>query len=483
MTLELSRTQGVPFKFRGIGRRRQYAFVPQLFGIFTLFLLSGYALFGRGFAYIGVPPIFVGEVGLCLAAATFVAGFHRALWQTSLTWLLVAFMLWGAACTVPYVDEYGLDALRDAAVWAYALYAIAVATALLRLNAIEKVIEFYGSGLRVFLILAPILFAVFFFFGSALPRWPWGPIGGVTIINVKVGDLAVHYSGVFVFILLGLLATRMQPAWISLWLAGVAPVAMLGRAPMLTVALVVFAFAVIRPTLKYYYVVMLALFLLFVFYAGNIDLGVEMGHRQISIDQLWMNLQSIFAPSERLELDLEWTKRWRELWWQKIIDYTVLGDYFWMGKGFGINLADADGFQVAIDHSLRSPHNVHMAILARSGIPGMVLWIALQFAWALGLFLNYLKDQRAGRLRLAKIEIWVLLYWLAFIINGTFDVFLEGPQGGIWFWSVFGFGLALMAGREKWTASAGAGVLAAARPPDRPIGSGGRKIRWRPLRW
>jgi hypothetical protein len=30
------------------------------------------------------------------------------------------------------------------------------------------------------------------------------------------------------------------------------------------------------------------------------------------------------------------------------------------------------------------------------------------------------------------------------MVNATFDVYLEGPQGGIWFWCVFGFGIALM---------------------------------------
>lgn len=28
------------------------------------------------------------------------------------------------------------------------------------------------------------------------------------------------------------------------------------------------------------------------------------------------------------------------------------------------------------------------------------------------------------------------------MINASFDILLEGPHGGIWFWSVFGFGLA-----------------------------------------
>jgi hypothetical protein len=35
-------------------------------------------------------------------------------------------------------------------------------------------------------------------------------------------------------------------------------------------------------------------------------------------------------------------------------------------------------------------------------------------------------------------------YWAAFLINATFDVFLEGPMGGIWFWSVFGTGIACL---------------------------------------
>jgi len=40
-----------------------------------------------------------------------------------------------------------------------------------------------------------------------------------------------------------------------------------------------------------------------------------------------------------------------------------------------------------------------------------------------------------------RVDIWILAYWMAFLVNATFDVFLEGPQGGIWFWSIFGFGI------------------------------------------
>ena len=62
-----------------------------------------------------------------------------------------------------------------------------------------------------------------------------------------------------------------------------------------------------------------------------------------------------------------------------ILDYTAFGDHFWTGKGYGINLADSDGFQVVWEGSpLRSPHNSHLTFLARSGVPGLALWALLQ---------------------------------------------------------------------------------------------------------
>ena len=44
---------------------------------------------------------------------------------------------------------------------------------------------------------------------------------------------------------------------------------------------------------------------------------------------------------------------------------------------------------------------------------------------------------------LANVNLWVLAYWMAFIVNMSFDVYLEGPQGGIWFWCLIGFAIAL----------------------------------------
>jgi hypothetical protein len=37
--------------------------------------------------------------------------------------------------------------------------------------------------------------------------------------------------------------------------------------------------------------------------------------------------------------------------------------------------------------------------------------------------------------------IWFIIlaiYWVAFMVNASFDVYLEGPTGGIWMWTVYG---------------------------------------------
>ena len=58
-----------------------------------------------------------------------------------------------------------------------------------------------------------------------------------------------------------------------------------------------------------------------------------------------------------------------------------------------------------------------------------------QFAHALADFV------RAHQTWAAPI-VFLLAYWAAFIANIAFDVYLEGPVGGIWFWCLFGIGMA-----------------------------------------
>ncbi len=164
--------------------------------------------------------------------------------------------------------------------------------------------------------------------------------------------------------------------------------------------------------------------------------------RPASLQQLIENVLSLFGSSS--DGGLEGSKQFRLAWWGKIVDYTVFGNHFWTGKGFGINLADDDGFQSTADHSLRSPHNSEMTVLARMGVPGLVLWVLLQGAFGAGVLRVTLAHRRAGDAELAAMGGLIVAYWVAMLVNTSFDPYLEGPQGGIWFWVLFGLGLVVM---------------------------------------
>ena len=81
------------------------------------FILAGYLLLGRAFAYLGVPPLYIGEITLALGIV--VALISGRLTSAILNWsgiALALLMLWTAYRTIPYFHEYGFDAPRDAVI-------------------------------------------------------------------------------------------------------------------------------------------------------------------------------------------------------------------------------------------------------------------------------------------------------------------------------------------------------------------------------
>jgi hypothetical protein len=58
------------------------------------------------------------------------------------------------------------------------------------------------------------------------------------------------------------------------------------------------------------------------------------------------------------------------------------------------------------------------------------------------IFGSWFLARRNADQRWAAIFLWIGCYELSAIIDATFDVALEGPMLGIWYWSLFGFGIA-----------------------------------------
>src|SRR5947209_14394479 len=85
---------------------------------FLCLTLLGYTLLGKGWAYVGVPPLFVGEAVLLCGVVSFVLfGRWRGILDLPAAWFLLLFAAWGLLRTWSDLPRYGASALRDAAIW------------------------------------------------------------------------------------------------------------------------------------------------------------------------------------------------------------------------------------------------------------------------------------------------------------------------------------------------------------------------------
>src|SRR5690606_1746586 len=117
------------------------------------------AMQGRGFAYLGIPPLYVGEIALIVGILTLIFGSAR--WRFSpLQILTIAFMALGLLRTLPYVEGYRTLALRDAALWYYATFMLIVSMLLTR----ERLL----AALALYARFVPILLIWFVFMSTVL---------------------------------------------------------------------------------------------------------------------------------------------------------------------------------------------------------------------------------------------------------------------------------------------------------------------------
>lgn len=398
--------------------------------------LLGYALMGKGFAYLGFPPLYVGEIAfLSGMVVLFRTGAFVGALATLPAVMLVVLMAWVLARTIPFVSMYGFDALRDSTIVMYGGFAFIVIGLLLEdARRIDTVLRYYN----ILLVSLPAMFAGFYlthYWEEYLPSLT----GPVAIVQLTTSAVGTHLAGTMVFVLIGYRKVFFR--WFLVWLATFTLVAATNRAATLAVLVPVIFAILVMGRLRLLLTTMLAAVSIF-----TVLLTVETEpstQRQVSAHQIVENAKSIVGGDSGLE-NLEGTKQWRLNWWNIIINETLYGSSFWTGRGFGINLAEADGFVTADPTHmapLRSPHNAHMTLMARAGIPGVTLWALVLVSW-FGMMMRAMLTARwRGHAQWAELFLFVVCYATSILINATFDVTLEGPMQGIWFWCLFGFGV------------------------------------------
>lgn len=416
----------------------------------------------KSFAYVGVGFIYVSEIGLLLGMlALCLAWFQKnldfsLLKHTSIV-TLTAFLIWSFFCTLPYIYQHKLYAIRDALLWGYAAFTFLILL-LIRREWIERFIRWYGYAIPFFLVWW--ILAYFLHWFTDIKHNPFNP--DFPIFQMKSGDIAVHLSGIAAYTLLNLSdrAQLKRAPWLTwgiwlLWWANWLIYGIISRAAMLIPLLMLLLLLLLscRPIKKWRAPILSGIAMVLWLVIIDVHLKIPDSSRkvEVSANQIAINFASLMGNAGKrcladLGVEVETsalltdptvlrteTISWRVDWWRKIIAYTVNGPYIWTGKGYGINLAVDAG--ISSDANPRSPHNVFMTILARSGVPGLVLWCTFLLSITYLLLKSTLNENQPNEKAYA---LWFLIYILAIVLNGSIDVYLEGPMGGIWFWSLIG---------------------------------------------
>jgi len=383
-----------------------------------------YVFFNKGVAYSYIAEIL-------LVAGIFVLFINRKNFEIALDrkqiiigiFLIVSFLfILGGVFQFPILNVF-----RDSLALQYAWFAFIIYFFKNEYDFIwQKIIQIY-KWVPLVLFLNFILFYFVFLY---LP--PINIFGNQNIIIYKNGDKSVHL--LISTILMFLFTDKYSRKWLitNTILIVINFIILLAftRSGSLAFILALISFFIfskekilnesVRKLLKYVPVIMVIGMGLFI----AIDIQGDAQGRTISLSQITENFSSIVSSD--IDGNLAENKVWRLIWWAKLVNESFTLQHFFVGKGLGMSLAGND--IINTDDNLRSPHNFHLTILARFGYFVFIAWII----WIVSLFKPLFTRKLAGK----TLAITAIL--LAFIINGSFDVFFEGPMGAFPFWTFVG---------------------------------------------
>lgn len=411
------------------------------------FLLFGYIVGNRGFAQLALRPgssLYIGEVGML--ACAFLVTTRRALTReqliprTPLAWAILAFLLIGGVrlyfdAVLINSSDLATTAIRDSAAVYYAIFFF-IAYQIGKHLAGRKFVD--RALFAAFVLLIPV---------AAVEIWASGlfdrfAFHGYPIIQHK-GDLLTTFLGIGAFYFF--LAPSHGLTRIFFWACSLASLILM-LFPMSRAALFGFIAAAVllliarRPQFILYQVGIAALALFAITLLELADIRIESD----LFGKLSDRLASIVDVSGTGHYHAEIgdasaaNNQFRTVWWKIVINETMDKNPVF-GLGFGYDLSTSfvrtyySNQQATWD--TRSPHSIWVTILGRMGIIGalcftLIIWLVLK---------NAIRDARA--VARSKADPNLLFNWCAVVTllcSAMFGVVLEGPMGGILFWSFLG---------------------------------------------
>ena len=389
-----------------------------------LFILLLYVFFNKGIAYSYMAEIL-------LVAGLFILFINRKKFEIGIDRkqiIVGIFIFISFVYILIGVFQHSIfNVLRDSLAFQYAWFAFIIYFLKNEYDYIwQKIIKIY-KWVPLVLFLN---FFLFYFVFLYLP--PINIFGNQNIIIYKNGDKSVHLliSTVLMFLYSEQFSRKWLIANTILIVINFLILLAFTRSGSVAYILALFSFFLfskekilnksLRRLLKYVPVIMVIGMGLFV----AIDIQGDAQGRTISLSQITDNFSSIVSTN--IDGNLTENKVWRLIWWAKLVNESFTLQNFFVGKGLGMSLAGNNILNT--DDNLRSPHNFNLTILARFGYIVFITWII----WLVSLFKPLFTRKLAGK----TLAITSIL--LAFIINGSFDVFFEGPMGAFPFWTFVG---------------------------------------------
>jgi O-antigen ligase/polysaccharide polymerase Wzy-like membrane protein len=402
-----------------------------------------YAAFGKGFAYAGVPPLFVGEA---LLAVVLVGAWRSSMALPRHPAALVTAALAGIAAVQLALDlSVGrvplLETLRGLAPVYYCAYAFGLYALLRAWESRVGPEHVVGSIDRALVRVAPAVVAVHVVLAALLLLEPTGlptwPTSGVQVLLTKSGDVAVA-----LVLLAPVVARRVGPGRLVLgagWCTAALLVSFRSRGALLALAVgLVVAWPHAVRIAKLAFVAVTVVLLLYV-----TGLTVEVGGREISYEGVGDAAASMLGGKPEGDIGSNYvdTTNWRADWWRSIWDDVTSRRMVLHGTGWGDNLAVRYGVVPPISADdprvLRLPHSIFFSLAGRAGLLVAVAFLAVPV----------LTVAATGRLRRPRDDLGDLVGLVrgargaiaAAVTTGLADVYLESPQGGILLWSLVGF--------------------------------------------
>jgi O-antigen ligase len=439
--------------------------------------LVAYLLFDKAFAWVHVPgiPVFTGEV--VLVGGIFLIGqsaqLGRLLRLSRPLQLLGLYMLWGLILAYQGYAEWGLDAIRDSALWYYGAFAfIAAGLLLIRPQIFDQLDEWV-------LRLLPYALAIWVFrlaFANVDINI-YVPDSTVRIFVHKTANIAVAAAIAlsYLLVVIGPPATKqLRDRYTRYTLAGLLLIVAVGsqsRGGFVAAAIVLTAVFVLARHARQAMMWVLTVGALLAMLALAMDVKFQLDRRELSTAQVAENIGSIISETTTGDRG-DNTTQWRLFLWSQALDQVFDREHVVAGFGFGENLADRfKGEESTKALPLRNPHNSHLSVLARMGVVGAALWLALLAVWYAQLAAARRWYRMVGEPRKAARVAWVMLAVGAILINAFFDPTIEGPQVGVLTWCLFGYGSVLaLQGRPTRSLDRGdTGLLLHEQLPADPV--------------